>query len=176
MKVLFQLLFGAGLLHSLLRLLFLSGALYFLLRSAVTIVRTRQLGKKSGETDQSKNGTELGTETQIESHGRDSGNKRIASVVAVLFLGFAGGWSLRNSSLASNRVTYTDVFVADKISQNRFLMQPARMQPIESDLCYSDVDWEKGETLRDWTFEQLHGCKRVISYHRYLKGDLHARF
>lgn len=68
---------------------------------------------------------------------------------------------------ATKRVTYTDVHVEKKLSEDRFIVQPARMAPLDVSICpVSTVDWKPGENLRDWTFEQLPGCKRVVSYHK----------
>jgi len=90
-------------------------------------------------------------------------------------IGILLGIGIRDHQLVINRNTYTDVAInAPSSSDVDFDIQPARMQPIPSKLCNSLVDWKIGETLKDLTFEQKQGCKRVISYHRYPKGEFNA--
>lgn len=50
------------------------------------------------------------------------------------------------------------------------------MEPIDTTVCQSVVDWQEGETLCSLKYEQLFGCKRVIAYDRYncVKGELNA--
>jgi hypothetical protein len=102
-------------------------------------------------------------------------NRRLVVVLIALAAGVMFGWLWRDHQLASSQITYTDVLVRQKVNDRRFLMQPARMAAIDSQLCpESTVDWHPSETLADWTFEQKYGCKRVISYHRPLQGELNA--
>jgi hypothetical protein len=96
--------------------------------------------------------------------------------LAVVTVAFALGWMWRDHQLATRQVTYTDVYVQQKLSDRKFIMQPARMAVLECNICpESSVDWQEHETLTDWTFEQRQGCKRIISYHRPLKGESSAR-
>lgn len=85
------------------------------------------------------------------------------------------GYMIRDHQLVTSTVTYSDVLIQKKVNDNRFLIRPQWMRTLDSTLCSgSTVDWQEGETLRDWTFEQRRGCKRVISYHRYIKGEVDA--
>lgn len=91
-------------------------------------------------------------------------------------IGFGWGFGYRDHQLTGNVVTYTEVLVQPpSMPDNDFDLQPERMRPIPSKICQSQVDWRYGETLADLTFEQLRGCKRVISYHRYTGGINNAR-
>jgi len=93
----------------------------------------------------------------------------------ILAAGIVAGYGIRDHQLASNIVPYSDVLILAPSQPNTdFDIQPARMQPIPSKICYSTVDWKYGETLADLLFEQKNGCKRVISYHRPRKGELNA--
>jgi len=85
----------------------------------------------------------------------------------LLAAGLFVGWLWRDHQLATaTRYTYTDVTINRKINDHKFIVQPARMSPIISDICpESSVDWREREILRDWTFDQRPGCKHVISYH-----------
>lgn len=92
-----------------------------------------------------------------------------------LILGIGIGYASRDHQLSNSIVPYTDVLILPPSQPNTdFDIQPARMQPISSKICYSKVDWQFGETLKDLLFEQKLGCKRVISYHRPQKGELNA--
>lgn len=88
------------------------------------------------------------------------------------------GYGIRDHELASSIVPYTDVLILSPSQPNTdFDLQPDRMKPIPSKLCYLNVDWKVGELLADLTFEQRKDCKRVISYHRPTKGEkLDAKF
>jgi len=94
------------------------------------------------------------------------------SLMLGLILGAGLGYGSREHQLAGNTVTYTAVAIHPPSQPNTdFDIQPVRMQPIPSKICKSIVDWKYGEVLKDLTFEQEHGCKRVISYHRYPQGE-----
>jgi len=45
------------------------------------------------------------------------------------------GYLWRDHQLVNNRFTYTDVYVMRKLSDMSYIVRPARMQPIKSDLC-----------------------------------------
>lgn len=90
----------------------------------------------------------------------------------IVGLSLAAGYGIRDHQLATHIVPYTDVLILPPSQPNTdFDIQPARMKPIPSKLCYSQVDWKFGEMLDDLTFEQMKDCKRVISYHRP-KGEV----
>jgi hypothetical protein len=92
-----------------------------------------------------------------------------------MILGVALGVGIRDRQLSDSTVTYTSVAILPPSRTDvDFDIQPARMQPIPSKICKSLVDWQYGEVLKDVTFEQELGCKRIISYHRYDKGELNA--
>jgi len=96
----------------------------------------------------------------------------ILALAIGLLVGTGGGYAIRDHQVVSNTVFYTAVTIHSPSQPDTdFDIQPARMQPIPSKICRSLVDWKIGETLKDLTFEQEHGCKRVISYHRYPQGE-----
>lgn len=103
---------------------------------------------------------------------------RIGKTFFYVIVGIFIGYLYRSHELSINTVTYTDVLVKEKIADNHFKLQPARMIPIESKLCYSTVDWKQGEILCLLKFEQLKGCKRIIAYDRQIcknkEGELRA--
>lgn len=101
---------------------------------------------------------------------------KIGKSLILIILGIAIGYLYRSHQLASNVVTYTDVLIREKVSEDHFRIQPARMLPIDSKVCYSNVDWKQGEVLCLLKFEQMRGCKRIIAYDRYncQKGELRA--
>jgi len=96
----------------------------------------------------------------------------ILTLTVTLRMGMALGYGKRDHELIVSTITYSAVYVQQKINDQKFIMQPQYMRGIESELCSGPpVDWKQGETLKEWTFEQRHGCKRVISYRRYPKGE-----
>lgn len=103
-----------------------------------------------------------------------SGVIRNAGRATILILGIAIGYGIRDHQLVSNHVTYTDIDVLYKVNDVRYFVQPARMRAMDITLCNERVDWNAGDLLDDWTFEQMPGCKRVISYHKKPQGELNA--
>lgn len=99
----------------------------------------------------------------------------IASVSLALIVGLGAGYAVRDHQLATHLQTYTDVAILKKVAEGEFWIWPDRMKQQHIQLCAgSVVGWQEGETLDDWTFEQKAGCKRVVSYHERLKGELDA--
>lgn len=96
--------------------------------------------------------------------------------IAGLSMAFIAGMAVRDSQLARNQQTYTDVAVLEKFADRDFKVWPDRMKQQRVQICpESTVDWYEGEVLDDWTFEQKQGCKRVISYHEKPKGGTNVR-
>lgn len=90
-------------------------------------------------------------------------------------MGIGAGYGIRDHQFSSNLITYTDVTVVKKFADNEFLVWPDRMKQQHIRLCAeSVVAWRDNEILDDWTFEQKRGCKRVVSYHEKLKGEIDA--
>jgi len=85
------------------------------------------------------------------------------------------GYEGRDLQMKSRVQTYNNVYVAQKVADRDFWVQPSQMKPLHIQLCSeSEVDWHKGEVLDDWTFEQKQGCKHVVSYHEKPQGELNA--
>ena|SRR5690349_14731291 len=121
----------------------------------------------------------MGIDRLTRLHEKEQALNRLTKAVALLAIGIAGGihigYDSRNAELVSGFVFYTDVLINPPSQPNTdYDIQPARMKPIPSKICESSVDWQFGETLNDLTFEQMKGCKRVISYHRSLKGEVNV--
>lgn len=96
-------------------------------------------------------------------------------IILGAILGTFAGIGYRDHQLATHNVTYTDVGVVHKLTDVRYFVQPARMKTMDVTLCSgARVDWAEGDVLEDWTFEQMNGCKRIISYHKKLQGELDA--
>lgn len=103
--------------------------------------------------------------TEARKRGKQISKAAPVLIVGML-LGTVIGWGWRNQQLASSIVPYTNVKVVAKLDNLRYKVQPARMAEMNIILCPgSRVDWEVGDQLTDWTFEQKRGCKRTISYH-----------
>lgn len=100
----------------------------------------------------------------------------LCMVVIAFTCGSMLGYLYRSHQLADSTVTYTSVLIKDKFSNEHFNIQPARMEPIDTTVCQSVVDWQEGETLCSLKYEQLYGCKRIIAYDRFncMKGELNA--
>ena len=99
----------------------------------------------------------------------------IATMMMVLAIGLALGYGARDRELSGNTQTYTDVAVLNKTADREFLVWPDRMRQQHITICpESTVAWRVGEVLKDWTFEQRQGCKRVVSYHEKPKGETDA--
>lgn len=102
-------------------------------------------------------------------------NKPLYILLIGIGIGSILGWSWRDHQLISNLWTYTDVAVVTKFADHDYLIWPDRMKQQRVGICpESTVDWHEGEVLDDWTFEQKQGCKRVVSYHEKLKGELNV--
>jgi hypothetical protein len=90
-------------------------------------------------------------------------------------ISFGSGYIVREHELATATVTYTAVNISQPSEPDTdFDIRPARMSSLSIKLCNNTVDWKFGEVLKDFTFEQRPGCKRVIVYHRFTKGELDA--
>lgn len=141
-----------------------------LLSVGTLIVRTRLKRKSENENENEslrKFWTELNTDIKITS--------RLLCVLMGVVVSFAAGYIVREHELNINSIPYIDVAIkSPSLPDTDFDIQPARMQPIPSKLCFYTVDWKVGEVLKDLTFEQRPGCKRIISYHRYDKGEVNA--
>lgn len=87
-------------------------------------------------------------------------------------LGFTMGFGYRNYQLVNNTHTYLDVQVLDRYAPDKYLLQPARMQPWISKTC-EPVDLTVGHTMKFYTYEQLADCHRVKSFVFYTnrKGE-----
>jgi hypothetical protein len=150
--------------------------LYGLGSSGVTVVKgrlRRQLAK--GQLTSGNAGVRLWKRMFLVLTGEQAirGMSKLAFLVLGLVTGFGLGVGFRDHQLVTSQVIYHDVYVKEQLSTARWRMIPQFMDKIDADLCLGPpVDWKVGETLKDWTFEQQKGCKRVISYHRYPKGDL----
>jgi hypothetical protein len=143
-----------------------------LLSLGITLVRTRSKNKNENESLSS-------FWQRIFENTRKERLIRLLIRVSFLLVGFfvgsIGGYGFRDHQLANNMFFYTEVMINPPTQINTdYDMQPARMKPIPTKICKSTVDWRFGEELADVTFEQLVGCKRIISYHRPLKGEIHA--
>ena len=99
-----------------------------------------------------------------------------ARKASILILGAAIGYGIRDHQLASRLVNYQDVAVVQKFSDDHFLIQPARMVPLDSELCSDSIpnDLKQGDTLEYFRFEQRDRCKRLIAYGRKAQGELNA--
>lgn len=100
---------------------------------------------------------------------------RLLLAVIGFVVSFGTGYMVREYELSINTITYTFVSVSSPSEPDtNFDIQPARMSALSIKLCNNTVDWKFGETLKDFTFEQRPGCKRVIVYHRFTKGEENA--
>lgn len=87
-------------------------------------------------------------------------------------LGTLLGMWIRDRQLLDNQHTYFDVIILEKYSQNKYLLQPARMQPWIAKTC-SDVDWHVPQQMKFFTYEQMPDCMRVKAFVFYAnnKGE-----
>lgn len=100
---------------------------------------------------------------------------KYAATLGFLGLSFFAGYGYRDHQLTTRRITYTNVLIAEKVADRDFWVVPEYMSKQHIQICPSSiVDWREKEVLSDWTFEQLQGCKRVISYHEKSQGEFNA--
>ena len=103
-----------------------------------------------------------------------SGVIRNASKATILILGIAIGYGVRDHQLVDSTITYRNVLVQQRLAERRYRVIPQWMSRLDVELCQGPpIDWQEGDTLDEWTFEQQRGCKRVISYHKK-QGELDA--
>jgi hypothetical protein len=155
------------LLHYCFQSLLLFLGLLGLLSVVTLLVRTGLKTKEEEKRSLRKFSEELNVDVKLAS--------RIVFVVMGVVISFSSGYIVREHELTVSTVTYTFVNISSPSEPDtNFDIQPARMPAISVKLCSNTVDWKFGEVLKDLTFEQRPGCKRVIVYHRFTKGEENA--
>lgn len=95
-----------------------------------------------------------------------------AKIGVGVVLGTLLGMEIRDRQLIDNTHTYLDVLVLEQYTADKYLLQPARMQPWISKTCIP-IDLTPGRKMKFYTYEQAVNCQRVKAFEFYAdeKGE-----
>jgi hypothetical protein len=99
----------------------------------------------------------------------------IATITA-LILGVGIGYASREFQTYRNTQTMGDVLVLNRFDPQNYRLQTEWGQSFGAVICpNSSADWEPGEKLQIWIYEQKHGCKSMngpnLGYIKYSDGN-----
>jgi hypothetical protein len=77
-------------------------------------------------------------------------------------ISIVAGYFIRDAVLLNRKEIYTDVLVVDRFDEHSYRLEIAYGR-FNAKICpEASLDWQRGQKMKEFVFEQRNGCKSVV--------------